>query len=222
MTPAARSGRDALAFHAAFAVVAGLALLLPAPALGWRLLALVVGYNVALPVAGRVRRHREWIALWAFLVPLSAFQVVPDAVLADVFGSLDFPHTGGPRLGPTPLAMAGMWTIPLWVAVFAAERLSRGSTARGAAWAAVVTGLVMVGAEATLWAVPIWQAVGVRAVGPVALYVVLPEVLLGAVAYLAYQQTRRRSVGVRIAAAALVSLVYLGALAASYWMIEVA
>ncbi|WP_420454399.1 DUF6989 domain-containing protein [Rubrivirga sp.] len=222
MTPGARSGRDALAFHAAFAVVAGLTLALPAPALGWRVLALVALYNVALPVVGRVRRHHGWVALWAFLAPLSAFQVVPDAVLADVLGSLDFPDTGGPRLGPTPLAMAGMWTIPLWGALFVAERLSRGSAARGAAWAAALTGVLLVGAEATLWAVPIWRAVDVATVGPVAWYVILPEVLLGAVSYLAFQQTRRRSVAVRVAAAALVSLVYLGALAASYWMIEVA
>lgn len=103
-----RSVRDAVAFHVGFGVVAGFGLALPAPALGWRLLALVVLHNVALPAAGGVRGDRQWGVLWAFLVPLSAFQVVPDAFLATVLGSLDFPETGGPRVLGVPLAMAGM------------------------------------------------------------------------------------------------------------------
>ena len=226
-----RAVRDAVAFHLAFAAVAGAVLLLPAVvlpgrgsvvdvALGWRLLALVAGYNVALPLVGRVRGHREWLALWAFLAPLSLFQVVPDAFLASVLGSLDFPDTGGPRLAGVPLAMAGMWTIPLWTALFVAGRQSGGDLARGAGWAALTTGVLLVGAEATLWAVPIWRAVGVTAVGPVAVYVVLPEILLGAVAWLAYRLTRSARAPVRVGAAALVSLVYLGALAASFGVVE--
>ena len=61
---------------------------------------------------------------------------------------------------------------------------------------------------------------GVTTVGPVAVYVVLPEVLLGAVAWLAYRLTRSASRAVKVAAAALVSLVYLGALAASFGLVE--
>ena len=217
-----RSLRDAILVHLGFAVVAGLVILLPQPALGWRLLGLVVLYNVVLPLVGTARGHAEWVSLWAFLVPLSVFQVVPDAVLADVIGSIDFPDTGGPRLGSLPLAMAGMWTIPLWASLFAADRLARGSVRRGAAWAAVIAGAVLVGSEAVLWAVPIWQAVGVRTVGPVAVYVIVPEILLGAVTYGAYVTTRHRARPARIAAAALVALVYTGALVASYWVIDAA
>ena len=225
------AARDAVLFHLAFGAVAGAVLLLPAVALpgrgavldvalGWRLLALVVGYNVALPLVGWLRGHPEWVAMWAFLVPLSLFQVVPDAFLASVLGSLDFPDTGGPRLAGVPLAMAGMWTVPLWAALFVARRQSGGSLARGAGWAAGVAGVLLVGAEATLWSVPIWRAVGVTAVGPVAVYVVLPEVLLGAVAWLAYRLTRSARRPVQVGAAALVSLVYLGALAASFGLVE--
>ncbi|MEM0962360.1 MAG: hypothetical protein AAGK21_07505 [Bacteroidota bacterium] len=213
------SVRDAVAFHAAFGVLALAGLALPAPALGWRLLALVVIYNVAFFLVGRWRMHREWTRLWAFLVPLSAFQVIPDAVLVGVIGSLDFPDTGGPRLGPIPLAMAGMWTIPLWVALFAADRQRAGDRVRILV-AGLFTGLILVGAEATLWAIPIWQAVGVTTVAHVALYVVLPEVLLGSVAYAAYLSTRDGSRGRQVAAAALVSLVYAGALVTSYGIIE--
>ena len=218
--------RDAVVLHLAFAVLAGVVLALPAVtlpsrgavldvALGWRLVGLVVVYNVALPLAGAARGHRDWVVLWLFLVPLSVCQVVPDAFLAGVLGVLDFPDTGGPRLGPVPLAMAGMWTIPLWLVLWGALRLSGGDLVRGALWAAALAGALLVGAEATLWAVPIWQATGVATVGPV-----VPEVLLGAVTWLAFSLTRSASVTVRACAASLVSLVYLGALAASFGLVE--
>ena len=215
-----------IALHAAFAVVAALVLAWPtvvlpsrgaafaAPPLGWRLLGLVVLYNVALPLVGRWRGRAGWAELWAFLVPLSAFQVVPDAFLAGVLGSLDFPDTGGPRLGPVPLALAGMWTIPLWLSTWAGLR------ARSAWAAAAVAGVLFVGAEATLWAVPVWRAVGVATVGPVAVYVVAPEVLLGGAAYGAFVWSRGRAGWVRVTAAAAVSLLYLGAACACYLAVE--
>ena len=237
--PAGHDVRDAVAFHLAFAALAAAVLAFPAVVVpsrgavvgvapGWRLLALVAVYNAALPLVGRARGHRQWVALWAFLAPLSVFQVVPDAVLAGVLGSLHFPDTGGPRLGPVPLAMAGMWTVPLWLALWGAGRLSGGDTARGTVWAGALAGALLVGAEATLaapslsgvGAFPIWHAVGVTAVGPVAVYVVLPEVLLGAVAWLAFRLTRSAPWPARVGAAALVSLVYLGALAASFGLVE--
>ena len=217
--PTDNSLRDALVFHAGFAAVCAVGLWLPAPALGWRLLALVALYNAALPLAARARGHPGWVRLWAFLVPVSAGLVVPDLFLADVLGSLDFPDTGGPRLGPVPLAMAGMWTVPLWVALFLADR-QRGGLARRAAWASAVGAVVLVASEATLWAVPIWRAVGVVALGPVAVYVVGPLALLGGVAYVAFALTRRGPAWARLAAAAVVPLVYLGALAASYLLVE--
>ena len=157
--------------------------------------------------------------LWAFCATVSVFQVAPDAFLAAVLGVLDFPETGGPRLGPVPLAMAGMWTIPLWIALFTA-RVATPDLARRAMVAAAVGGALFVGSEATLWAVPVWRAVGVTMAGPVALYVIVPEVLVGGVAYVAYVATRERAWPVRVSAAAGVSLVYLGALCVSYLVVE--
>jgi len=212
--------RDAVVFHTAFALVALATLALPVPDLGWRLLGLVVLYSVALPLAGQARGHHEWMRLWGFLALVSVFQVGPDAFLASVLGTLNFPETGGPRLGSTPLAMAGMWTIPLWISLFTSRQLDRGDLRRGLWIAALVCGVMLVGAEATLWAVPIWHAVDVTTVGPVAVYVIVPEILLGATTYLAYMTTREQSWAVKLAAAGLVSLVYLGALCASYGLVE--
>ncbi|MEO0559849.1 MAG: hypothetical protein AAF170_16895, partial [Bacteroidota bacterium] len=163
----------------------------------------------------------EWVPLWGFLALVSLFQVIPDAFLASVLGTLVFPETGGPRIGKVPLAMAGMWTIPLWVSLFTARQLDQGSLYRGLWIAALVCGVVLASSEATLWAVPIWEAAeGVTTVGRVAVYVILPEVLLGAVTYLAYHLSRERSWAAKGAVAGLVALVYLGALCASYGLVE--
>ena len=117
--------------------------------------------------------------------------------------------------------MAGMWTIPLWAALVAADHLGRGSERTSMVWAAALAGGILVSAEAVVWMVPIWEAVNVTAVGPVALYVIVPEILLGAIAFAAYVRYRDRSRGLQVAVAALVSTFYLGALGARYLLIDV-
>ena len=204
--------RAALAVHAAFAAVAAVVVLGPAaPPLGWRLLGLVVLYHAALLWAGR---HRAgWISLWAFVAPISVFQVAPDVVLSGVVGTLRFAGLGGPHVGPVPLAMAGMWAIPLWLSTAA------GLWARSAAVAGGVAGLLFVGSEATIGAGLIWEAVGVASVGPVALYVIGPEIALGMVTYLAYRRVASWAWPRRVAVAAAISAGYLAAAVASHALI---
>lgn len=96
--------------HGAFAVVAILGLLLPAPAQGARDLILVIAQHGA--VAGRTGDRSLWRA-WTVLAPLSLMMVLPDWFLSDVLGILAFPCRGGPLIGTVPLAMAGMRTIAL-------------------------------------------------------------------------------------------------------------
>ena len=211
--------RDAVAFHVAFGVVCGIVLLLPVPALGWRIAALVLGYHVALPAVARLRGHEGWIRVWSFLLVLSVCLVIPDSALVEIVGSLDFPDLGGPRLGPAPLAMAGMWSIPLWIVVVGAD-VQRGSRASRMTWAAGIGLVIFVGAEALLPLLSLWEPVGVWTVGTVALYVIGPEMLLSAVTYLAFDLTRQQPFATRAASAALVSLVYLGALVASYYVLD--
>ena len=79
-----RSERHALIFHAIFATGASAVLAASVASLGLRIWALVIAYNVALPVVARLHGHRKWLALWLFLVPLSALQVLPDWILSAV------------------------------------------------------------------------------------------------------------------------------------------
>lgn len=194
----------------------------PVSSLGARIFALVVGYNLALPIAARLLRHREWLVLWLFLVPLSALQVVPDWVLSAVLGVLVFPDVGGPRLDTVSGSMAGMWTIALFPVLFLGSRVEA-RVGRRAAYAAVAVAsfVIFVGSEAVAWRIPIWHAQNVAMFGNVALYVVVPEILLGLATYRVFQATASRTVHLSLAGAVALMLFYLGALIGCYSLIEV-
>lgn len=186
---------------------------LHAPMLGLAILALVVAFNVLLPLFAGSSGHRHWFDLWLFLLPLSIFQVVPDWVLSQLLGILVFPDLGAPRVGGhVPVYMAGMWVIPLfWVLLVA-----RGST--------VLAGLLALGVfAASEWAAPVFDIWRPRNVGlhyGIADYVLIPEALLGWAAAFAYRETGQAGIVVRIAAAAAVSIFYTGALVVSYFLMQ--
>ncbi len=87
---------------------------------------------------------------------------------------------------------------------------------------AVASFVVFVGSEAVAWRIPIWHAQNVAMVGGVALYVVIPEILLGLATLRVFQATGARPLVVRLAGAVALMLFYLGALICCYFLIEVA
>lgn len=221
MTALTRADRDVIGFHLAFAGLAALTLALPLGAsTGWRVLALAVVYNLGLPALAVGRGHREAFALWGFLVPLSALQVFPDWFLADVLKILVFPDTGAPRLGAVPVFMAGLWTPALFPVLYAAGRAAVRGWVGGALMAAGAGLALFAGAEAVLWAVPIWEAQNVHQTAHVAWYVLAPEVLLSVAAWGAFAATRTRGWPARLAAAFAVMVFYLGALGFFYFVVE--
>lgn len=194
---------------------------MPMATLGARIWILVLGYNLALPVAARLLGHREWLALWLFLVPLSALQVVPDWVLSAVLEVLIFPDVGGPRIDTVNASMAGMWTIALFPVVFLGSRIEARAGRRAAfATVAAASFAVFVGSEAVAWRIPIWYAQNVAMVGHVALYVVMPEILLGLATFRVFRTTTPKPLGMRLAGALALMLFYLSALICCYFLIE--
>ena len=157
-------------------------------------------------------RHGHWFELWAFLLPLSMFQVVPDWVLSQMIGILAFPDLGAPRIGTVPVYMAGMWVIPLfWVLLIA-----RGSPV-------LAGGLALLVFAASEWAAPhfgVWRPLGVRTWQGVAHYVLLPEALLGWAAAWAYREVGSSGVLMRLMGAGAVSIFYTGALIVSYFLMQ--
>ncbi|MCU0696236.1 MAG: hypothetical protein MUC96_06895 [Myxococcaceae bacterium] len=223
VTPA--SVKDAALVHGGFLLLALVGVFLPIAPLGWRLFGLVVVYGVAL-VAVSATRRPEWRPLVRFLVPLSVFQVVPDWFLSQELEVLVFPDTGGPRIGTVTGAMAGMWTIPLFISVFGAEVVCARRGVPDEDWStpalltAAIALALFTASEATLWALPLWFAKGVTQVARVAVYVLPAEALLGAATFVGFRATRERGLGAAIGAAAIVSMLYLGALATSYFFVE--
>ena len=154
--------------HLGFAVAAAVGLLLPAPALGWRVLVMVVGYHVALVLQARLTRDQVLWRAWAVLAPFSVLMVLPDWFLAAELGVLVFPDTGGPFIGAVTLAMAGMWTIALMPVVLLAWTVTaRRTLAAGVVAAAVAGGLLFFGAELVAPRIPLWEPVGVTLVAAI-------------------------------------------------------
>lgn len=202
--------------HVALLVGGAVALSLDPPAQGWGVLGCVVGYVAALLWVCRATGRSDLLALAGFLALVSVFQVLPDWVLADLVGTLRFPDTGGPRVDDViPLAMAAMWVAPL----FAAVALSGGRP-----WvAALLSGLIFLGAEILAPSLGLWEPVGdTRRWLGVAVYVVPAEAALGWAAAVAFAAVRRRPLLVRAGAALAVSTFYLGALVLSHFLVDVA
>lgn len=216
--------RDFLLTHVGFTLVAALAVLAPLGPLGVRLTAVVLVYAVGMVAFTRTRRPEWWPAL-RFVMALSAFQVLPDWFLSRVLGVLVFADTGGPRIDTVPAFMAGLWTVPFFGSVMAgrlwAARAGRGPFSALAVSVSVAVGLTLfLVSEATLWALPMWEATGVMTVLHVAVYVVPAEALL-CWAVVAGVDSTKDSGPVRTAGVAvLVALLYTGALAVSFLLLE--
>lgn len=208
-----REVRDALILNGLLAAGGWAAFqYLHAPMLGLAVVALVIGYNLLLPLIARGSGHSHWFDLWWFLLPLSICQVVPDWVLSQLIGILSFPDHGAPRIGTVPVYMAGMWVIPLfWILLIA-----RGSPAVAGLLALIVF-------AASEWAAPmfgLWRPQQVPTWHGIAHYLLLPEALLGAAAAYAYREVRSANIITRLGAAAAVSVFYTGALIVSYFLMQ--
>lgn len=202
--------------HLGLLVAGGLSLALDRPAQGWGVLATVVAYVVALQVAARRSGRPDLAALAAFLVPVSVLQVLPDWVLSDLVGTLRFPDTGGLRVDDViPVAMAGMWVAPLFVAVALAGVRP--------ALSALLAVVVFLGAEMAAPALGLWEPTGdtTRWAG-VAIYVLPAEAALGWATAVAFSATRSMGAAAKVSAALAVSTSYLGALVLAYFLIDVA
>jgi hypothetical protein len=208
-----RAWRDALLLHLFFAAAAvAVFWALRAPDRGWGILGLVAVYNLLLPLIASRGGHRDWMELWAFLLPLSVLQVLPDWVLSQQFGILVFPDLGGPRIGTVPAYMAGLWVIPLFWILWLAGR--SGLTA------ALLALLLFAGAEWAAQPLQLWHAQHVATLFGIAEYVLVPELLLGWAAAYAFDRSRDSNPFARLGAAICVTTFYTGALVLAYFLSE--
>ena len=214
--------RDVVYVHLLFAVVAAAVLLFPATVgISARLLVVVIAYNVMIPLVALQRGHTEWIRIWLFAFALSILQIWPDWYLSAELGVLAFPDDGVLMIGTVPAYMAGLWAIPLFTIIYVGQLVQKRWADK---WVLVIVGALTLAifgsAEATMWMLPSWYAVGVTMIGHVAVYIIVPEIVLGLSTYITYDIVRERPLWMIAIAAILVMILYLGCAVLSFFMIE--
>lgn len=199
---------------ALYAAAGAIAVSLEAPAKGWAILLCSVGGVIGVCVLAKQTGRADWLAALSVLVPVSIFQVFPDWMLAKVIGSIVFPDNGALRIDAViPLAMAGLWVLPLLIVVLVA----RDSLWRGA----LVSTIVFAATEIAAPHLGVWEpSAGLHEVLGVAIYVLPAEAALGAAAVYAVRVAGDAGWGTKITAAASVSVFYTGALALSALLID--
>ena len=218
-----RSEKDAVQLHGAFAVICAALLAAPVQAgIGIKLLALVLLYNVSVPVLARLRGHGEWTPLWKFALVVSVFQVFPDWFLSAQLGVLVFPEDGLFKIGTVSGYMAGLWAIPFFIIGFLGLRVEARLGGRSALIAVALASLAVFGmSEMTVWMLPSWYAVNLKGMaGHVALYILVPEVVLGLSFYRAWRAAAGKSFGTAVLYGFLVMLLYLGSACFFYFLVE--
>jgi hypothetical protein len=216
-----REELDAIIFHVIYSVICLPVLLAPGLEVGIKLFMLVVLYNVALPVTAKLRGHDLWTNIWLFALVLSVFQVFPDWFLSHQLGILVFPEDGFLKIGTVSGYMAGLWAIPVFMIVYASTRAGERLSPRAGYLAAALLALVIfAGSEETVWMLPSWYARNVAMVGHVAVYIVIPEIILGISCLYAFTRIREKKNWYKVPAAFLVMLLYLGASAFFFFIVE--
>jgi hypothetical protein len=218
-----RSVRDLVLVHLIFAVIAAATLMIPATlTINVRLLIVVTAYNVLLPIVAHQQGHDDWKGIWVFCIMLSVLQIFPDWFLSAGLNVLTFIDQSAPMVGDVPLYMAGLWAIPLFIIIYAGHRVSEQRGRLGGYVAAGSLSLLIFGmAEATMWMLSSWDTLAQVVIGHVALYILLPEVILGMTALLAYDTVRNRGLIYKLVAAYLVMTLYMGNASLFYLVVEV-
>jgi len=203
---------------AGFAALAVVGLALPVGSLGMRVLVLVIIFHIG---AVLLARHDAYLwRAWRVLAPMSVLMVLPDWFLSAQLGTLLFPATGAPFVGTVPLFMAGMWTIALLPIVLVGRLVAqRRGLIRGALSAGLAGFAMFWFAELIAPGIPLWEPVGVAMVAGIAAYVIVPEIVLSAAAFIVVATSGRIDWRATAALVVLLPFTYTGMLATAYQLL---
>ncbi|MBW1893420.1 MAG: hypothetical protein JRI91_06980 [Deltaproteobacteria bacterium] len=217
-----RSERDVLFLHLLFTILCALVLIAPIDVKpGIRMLFLVIIYNIAIPLYGGWRKYDDWVNLWLFAFILSIFQVFPDWFLSAQLNILVFPEDGLTKIGTVSGYMAGLWTIPIFLIIYSGQRIKARYSKTAAYMAVALVSLAIFGvSEQTLWILSSWYAKNVVMIGHIAIYIIIPEIILGLAAFFCFDKIKEQSHWVKIPCAFLVMQLYLGSAAFFYFLVE--
>lgn len=213
---------DFLLIHLAFVIICIIVLLIPVPNyMGIKLFILVVIYNIILPVCGYLRGHSEWLNIWLFVFLLSLFQIWPDWFLSAELGILAFPEDGFLKIGTVSLYMAGLWVIPLFLIIFIGLRIQERYSKKIVYLNIGILSFLIFGiAEQTMWMLQSWHAQNVTMIGHIALYIIIPEIILGISTYFGYELLQEKKQLLKIPVTFVIMLLYLGNAVFFYFLFE--
>lgn len=217
----AKKYQDLILVHVLFMVLCVVVLVIPGVVIGGKLFVLVAAYNVFIPAVGFLRNHRDWLLPWGYAFVLSLFQVFPDWFLATQLETIIFPDDGFFMIGPVSGYMAGLWAIPLFVILYIGLEVKKEKSHRSAYLVVAALTLLIFGlAEETMWMLPSWSAQNVAMMGHIAVYIIIPEILLGLSTLISYELVQARPIWIWIIGAFTVMILYMGNISFFYLLIE--
>jgi hypothetical protein len=214
--------RDALLVHLVFVIACLLIILFPMGIpIGLKLFILVILYNLLILVVGVLQNYKEWVKIWIFVFILSLLQIFPDWILSAEFNVLVFPEDGLFKVGTVSGYMLGLWVVPLFIIIFVAKQLQERYSRKGAYISVILLSLTIFGlSEQLMWMLQSWYAQNVIMIGHVALYIVIPEIILGLSAYFGYELIKDKHHLFKIPVAFLIMILYIGNAIFHYFIIE--
>jgi hypothetical protein len=214
--------RDLLLVHLAFIVACFVIILIPMGIqIGVKLFILVVLYNLLIVIIGVLRDYKEWIYIWIFVFLISLLQIFPDWILSAELNVLVFPEDGLFKVGTVSGYMLGLWVAPLFIIIFVANQLQERYSRKFAYISVVLLSLTIFGlSEQLMWMLQSWYAQNVIMIGRVALYIIIPEIILGLSAYYGYETIKEKHHLFKIPVSFLIMILYLGNAVFHYFLIE--
>jgi len=214
--------KDLLISHLLFVIICVILILIPFDfGMGLKLFILVIIYNVIIGLVGIWRKYKVWINIWLFVLVISIFQLFPDWFLSAELDILVFPEDGFIKAGTVSLYMMGLWVIPLFLITFIGTSFQeRFSKLRTYVVVSLLSLIIFGLAEQTMWMLQSWYAQNVTMIGHVAIYIIVPEIILGLSTYLGYRLLQEKNHLIKIPIAFIIMLLYLGSATFFYFLIE--
>jgi hypothetical protein len=146
--------------------------------------------------------------------------VFPDLFLSNFLGVLVFPNSGFFHWISVSDYMAGMWVIPLFLTYqFGKEIMAKYGETVGYFSAGLFAVILFSLSEEFCALIPIWYAQKVSMFSHVAIYVIIPEGILGYSVLWMYEKVRG-NIFMSIVGAFLTSMIYTGSLVFFYFFLE--
>ena len=213
--------RDFIIVHIAFTILCGIVLYLLWFPIGIKLFILVIMYNIMVPLVGIWRKYPDWLNIWLFSFILGMLQIWPDWFLSAQLNVLVFPEDGLFKIGTVSGYMLFLWVIPFFIILFIGYRVNEHVSERSTYLIVALISLLIFGiSEMTMWTIGSWYAQNVTMVGHTAIYIIIPEVILGISAYWSYRMIQDKTVWVKFPTAFIIMLLYLGSVAFFYFFFE--